>query len=184
MLRGLRIRDAHGQDAGAIADLQNALLYEQAVEWSDTPHTPENRLDWLALQAARGFPVLVAELSGVVVAWASYGDFRDSSRWPGYRFTVEHTLHVHRELWGQGIGRLLLESLVERAREVGMHVMVGAIDADNPGSLAFHRRTGFTEVGRMPEVGFKLGRWRTLVLVQRLLRGGGTVIDAEPPDTR
>ncbi|MFI5044836.1 MAG: GNAT family N-acetyltransferase, partial [Acidimicrobiales bacterium] len=56
-----------------------------------------------------------------------------------------------------------------RATSAGKHVMVGGIDADNAGSIRFHRRLGFVEVARMPEVGFKFGRWLDLVLVQRTL---------------
>jgi phosphinothricin acetyltransferase len=50
--------------------------------------------------------------------------------------------------------------------------MVGALDADNVDSLRFHQRLGFHEVGRLPELGFKFGQWRELVLVQRRLSDG------------
>jgi phosphinothricin acetyltransferase len=90
-------------------------------------------------------------------------------KWPGYRFTVEHTVHVREDHWGSGAGRALMEELVERARAAGKHVMVGALDGANEASLRFHARLGFVEVARMPEVGRKFGRWLDLVLVQRIL---------------
>jgi phosphinothricin acetyltransferase len=58
---------------------------------------------------------------------------------------------------------------VEGEDVIGTHVLVAAIDATNTDSLAFHERLGFVEVGRMPETGFKFGRWLDLVLMQRVI---------------
>ena len=110
--------------------------------------------------------------AGEAVGFAAYGSFRGAGRWPGYRLTVEHTIHVREDHWGSGTGRLLLEALVDRARAAGLHVMVGAVDGANDASLRFHERLGFTEVARMPEVGVKFGQWLDLVLVQRILDEG------------
>jgi L-amino acid N-acyltransferase YncA len=71
--------------------------------------------------------------------------------------------------WGMGVGRLLMNGLVARARTSGIHVMVGAVDAANVDSIRFHERMGFAEVARMPEVGIKRGRRLDLVLMQRIL---------------
>jgi phosphinothricin acetyltransferase len=76
---------------------------------------------------------------------------------------------VFQRAWGRGIGKLLMEELLERAKKAGIHVMVGGIDASNQRSLDFHRRLGFREVARMPETGFKHGRWCDLVFVQRFV---------------
>jgi phosphinothricin acetyltransferase len=113
--------------------------------------------------------VLVADSGGDVLGYAAYGDFRDSVARPGYRFVVEHSVHVARDHWGLGVGRALLEALIERACAAGIHVMVGAIDSSNVDSIAFHARLGFVETARMPEVGHKFGRWLDLVLMQRTL---------------
>lgn len=99
--------------------------------------------------------------------WTSYGDFRDTSRWPGYRFTVEHTILLAEGYWGRGLGRRLLESLMAIAVQQGKRVMVAGIDSSNEASVAFHARLGFTEVARMPGVGDKWGRRLDLVLMQR-----------------
>ncbi len=63
------------------------------------------------------------------------------------------------------------EALLAEALRRDVHVVVGAIDSENTGSLAFHRALGFEEVGRMPEVGRKFGRWLDVVLMQRMLEG-------------
>jgi L-amino acid N-acyltransferase len=164
----VEIRDATGTDADAISVLYNALIATTTVAWTDEPETVEQRRAWLDDQARRGDPVLVADV-GEVVGYVSYGPFRDSVRWPGYRFTVEHSIHVRRDHWGGGVGRTLMTELVARATAAGKHVMVGGIDGANEAAIRFHERLGFVPVARMPQVGRKFDRWLDLVLVQRIL---------------
>jgi len=171
------IRDATGADMAAVTTIYNALIDTTTVAWTEQHQTLEERLAWFAEQQADGNTVLVAvdderrDAPGhePVVGFAAYGSFRGAGRWPGYRYTVEHTIHLDRSCWGAGLGRQLLEALIGRARDAGMHVMVGAIDGDNTGSIDFHERLGFVEVARMPEVGRKFDRWLELVLMQRIL---------------
>jgi len=163
------IRDATVSDVPAITVIYNALLETTTHEWTEIAHTVAEREQWLADQSAAGRPALVAIDSGAVVGWATYGDFRDSERWPGYRYTVEHSIHVREDHWGRGVGRALMDALVGRARAEGKRVMVAGIDGDNTGSIRFHERLGFFEVGRMPGIGEKFGRRLDLVLMQLLL---------------
>lgn len=163
----MRIRDATADDMSAVSGLYNVSVGTTTVAWTDQPESLDERMRWFGGQRADGHPVLVAESGGVVVGFTSYGSFRGAGKWPGYRHTVEHTIHVDRGSWGMSIGRRLLDELIARARAADMHVMVGAVDADNEASLRFHARLGFQEVARMPEVGFLYGRWLDLVLVQR-----------------
>lgn len=156
------VRCATAGDAVAIASLLNALLATTTVEWTDTPHTADTTLDWLDEHET----VLVAEEGGDVVGVAAFGPFRDVVKRPGYRFTVENTIHVREDRWGSGLGQDLMGALIEAARESGKHVMVAAIDGANEASIRFHERLGFVEVGRLPELGAKFGRWLDLVLLQ------------------
>ncbi len=163
------IRDAAEADLPALTEIYNALLETTTHEWTETLHTVAERRDWLRAKRQGGWPALVAVDGSEVVGWASYGDFRDSVRWPGYRFTVEHSIHVREDCWGHGIGRALIDALVDLARADGKHAMVGGIDGANERSIRFHEHLGFREVGRLPEIGWKLGRRLDLVLMQRLL---------------
>lgn len=165
----MQLRDARPADGPAINALYNALITTTTVAWTEEHESLETRRSWLEAQGRAGNPVLMAEVGGAVVGFAAYDDFRDSEKWPGYRFTVEHSVHVQGDHQGSGVGRALMDTLVNRAIDAGKHAMIGAIDAENTGSIRFHERLGFVEVGRLPQVGFKFGRWLDLVLMQRVL---------------
>jgi phosphinothricin acetyltransferase len=169
----ISIRDATEADLAATLAIYNELIPTTTIAWTEHPMTLEARREWFAEQQRRAFPVLVVETGGTdapeVVGVAAYGDFRDTAHWEGYRFTVELSIHVRGDHHGGGIGRVLMEALVDRARAAGVHVMVAAVDGDNEGSIRFHERLGFVEVARMPEVGAKFGRRLDLVLLQRFV---------------
>ena len=163
------IRDAVAADLKAITDLYNAWIPSLTTTWTEESDTYDQRAAWFESQARAKFPILVAEDTDEVVGFASYGPFRGEGKWPGYRGTLEHSVHVREDHWGSGIGRALVEGLIERAHAADLHVLVGAIDAENEGSIQFHVRLGFVEVARMPETRQKFGRWLDLVLMQKIL---------------
>ncbi|MEO6469858.1 MAG: N-acetyltransferase family protein [Acidimicrobiia bacterium] len=170
----VRVRACEERDLAATAELFNELIPTTTVAWTDVLTSVPERAGVIADHEAHGFPVLVAvdgedPSAEAVLGVASYGAFRNRQRFEGYRFTVEHSIHVRGDQRGRGIGATLLTALIDHARNAGVHVMVGAIDGDNEDSLRFHERMGFAEVARMPETGFKFGRWLDLVLVQRIL---------------
>jgi len=160
------IRSATEEDVAAITRIINALLATTTYEWTEVPYSAGERLEWFHEKERAANPVVVAEDHGAVVGWATYGDFRDSRRWPGYRFTVEHSIHVAQTHWGRGVGRALLFELAEVARSARKRVMIAAIDSTNIRSIDFHARLGFDVVARMPGVGEKWGRRLDLVLMQ------------------
>lgn len=163
----MQIRDAHDGDLDGILAIYNDAVATTTAIWNDTPVDRANRAAWLAARRQAGYPVLVATgTDGAVLGYASFGDWR---AFDGYRHTVEHSVYVRRDGRGTGIGRALLAALIERARALGKHAMVAAIEAGNTGSLALHRRLGFVETGRMPEVGTKFGRWLDLAWLLLLL---------------
>jgi phosphinothricin acetyltransferase len=126
----------------------------------------DERRRWWQGRTAQGYPVLVAHDEHGVAGFGTFADFRP---WPGYRFTVEHTLHVRADARGRGLGTQLLQALMQRARALGKHVMVAGVDADNAASIRLHERCGFAPAGRLREVGYKFDRWLDLVFLQRAL---------------
>ena len=159
------IRVATPADATSIADIVNSLLPFTTIEWRHEPYSAETMSEWMAAHDC----VVVAEHEGEVVGLAALGQFRDIAKWPGYRFTVENTIHVREDHWGRGIAKDLMSRLIDTAREKGKHSIIAAIDGANEKSIRLHERLGFVEVARMPEVGAKFGQWLDLVLLELLL---------------
>ena len=80
-------------------------------------------------------------------------------------------MYVHPDAQGRGIGRTLLDALIEHATTHGKHAMVAGIDAGNAVSVAMHRKVGFEETAVLRETGRKFGRWLDLLFMQKLLPG-------------
>ena len=157
------IRDATEAEVPEILDIYNEVLATSTAIFSDSPTTVEERLQWFRARRELGYPVLVASDGSWVTGFASFGDFRS---WPGYRHTVEHSVHVRRDARGRGVGRELMRALVERASTLGKHVMVAGVDAENVGSIRLHERLGFQRAGTLHQVGCKFGRWLDLTFLE------------------
>jgi phosphinothricin acetyltransferase len=176
---------------GILAIYNHAVAHTTAV-FNYAPVDVENRRAWRRSRVEAGFPVLVAQeedagdpsagpgeaASGsaragegapgaeAVLGYASYGPFRP---FDGYRLTAEHSVYVAEPARRRGLARALMLALEERARAQGLHVLIGGIGADNEASLRLHAQLGYSETGRLPQVGQKFGRWLDLVFMQKLL---------------
>ncbi len=153
--------------AEAILAIFNDAIVNSTALYDYTPRPPESMVTWFETKRRGGFPVLgLEDAEGRLLAFASYGTFR---AWPAYKYSVEHSVYVHREHRGKGLGPAIMQALIEAARRNGVHAMIGGIDAANAASIALHQRLGFKHVGTLPEVGFKFGRWLDLAFYQLLL---------------
>ena len=159
-------RAANEEDLPDLLSIYNEVIATSTAIYRDDPTTLEERTAWFRARGVAGFPVVVAEQGGAVVGFASYGEWRGA--FPGYRHTVEHSVHVAQGLRGAGVGAALMGHLLDLARDAGVHAMVGAVDADNAASLGFHARLGFSEAAHFHEVGRKFGRWLDLVFVEKI----------------
>ena len=119
-----------------------------------------------------GFPYLVAVLDGALSGYAYAGPYRVR---PGYRFTVEDSVYIAAEAQGRGVGRALLQALIEAAEARGYRQMIAVIgDSEQTASVTLHAALGFAFIGTFSNVGFKFGRWLDTVLMQRPLGPGST----------
>jgi phosphinothricin acetyltransferase len=123
----------------------------------------------------RRYPHLVAMRDGGVVGYAYGVLFRKR---PAYRYTIKHSIYIHHEHLGRGIGGMLMQALIDACAAAGFRQMIGYIAADNAASLSLHERFGFARVGFLPGVAYRHGRWADSVMVQRSLGAGST---APPP---
>jgi L-amino acid N-acyltransferase len=165
-MQALPVRDARDEDLEGLVAIYNDVLATSTAIYSSVPVTLEERRAWWQSRTAAGYPVLIVRDAAGVAGFATFGDFRS---WPGYRFTVEHTVHVRADGRGRGLGTLLLQALLPRAAALGKHMMIGGVDAANAASIRFHERLGFQQCGLLREVGYKFDRWLDLVFLQRRL---------------
>lgn len=163
----MQVRDARDGDLEGVMAIYNDAVLNTTAIWNEVAVDLANRRAWLADRERAGYPVLVAvDDGGNVLGYASFGDWR---AFDGYRHTVEHSVYVRSDVRGGGIGTALMAELIARARAIGKHVMVAGIEAENRSSIALHERFGFEQVGLLPQVGMKFGRWLDLAFLQRVL---------------
>lgn len=156
---------AHGK---AILDILNEQIRTSAGLYDYEERMPESMLGWFEAKEAKGHPVIgVEDEAGRLMGFATYGAFRDR---PANKYTVEHSVYVHHDHRGKGLGLALMERLIEAARARDVHVLVGGIDAGNIASIAMHEKLGFVYAGTIRECAFKFGRWLDLVFYQLTLR--------------
>ena len=161
--------------AAAILAILNDAIVTSTALFDYAPRAPETMVDGFRAKKARQLPVLGAEGDdGTLLGFASYGTFR---AWPAYKYTIEHSVYVHREHWRKGIARELMRRLIAEAERQSYHVMVAGIDAANSASIALHEQLGFAYAGTIHHAGFKFGRWLDLVFYELRLRGPAAPVD-------
>jgi phosphinothricin acetyltransferase len=168
----LILRAARAQDIPAITAIYGPNVRDGIASFE---YEPPDEAEMAKRQAAilgAGYPYLVAELNGVVVGYAYASAYRTR---PGYRFAVENSVYVSPTAQGKGVGKALLDRLIDECARQGYRQMIAVIgNLSNAGSIALHRAAGFTVVGVLPSIGWKLGRWVDCVLMQRALGEGET----------
>jgi len=161
----IQIRCATREDLPAINDIYNYFVLNSTCTYQEQPETLHDRHAWFAAHGP-AHPITVALLADEVVGWASLSPYHKRA---AYRNTVENSVYVAHTHHNRGIGRLLLEDLIDRAKTIGHHTVIAAIDGKQAISVALHMKMGFKEVGRMRELGFKFGRWLDVHYLQLML---------------
>ncbi|MFT4156204.1 GNAT family N-acetyltransferase [Parafilimonas sp.] len=160
------IRKAAETDLQPILDIYNDAIQHTTAVFHYDLQTMEMRKAWFAQKQEDNLPVFVAEENDMVIGFSTFGPFRN---WQGYKYSVEHSIYVKQGQRGKGIGKLLMEPLIDAARQMHLHTIIAGIDADNIASIQFHKQFGFEEVGYIKQVGWKFGRWLDLVFMQLML---------------
>ncbi|MBL0922677.1 MAG: N-acetyltransferase family protein [Phycisphaerales bacterium] len=163
------VRDARVSDLPAIFAIYNEqVLHGTATFDTEVKELPRDEA-WLTARDLSRHPVIVAELDGRVAAWGSL------SQWSArcaYARAAEESVYVHEDFRGRGLGRVVLEALIERGRRAGLGVLLARIAEGNPASIALHERVGFRRIGTMRRVGEKFGRILDVELMDLHLDGG------------
>jgi phosphinothricin acetyltransferase len=160
------VRPAVAADAAAICEIYNQGIDDRLATLETERRTPQERRQWLTARGPR-HPVIVAEASASApVGWASLNAFNPRS---AYDHVADLSVYVERGWRGRGVGRRLMERLVELGRELGYHKLVLAAFPFNRSGMALYERCGFREVGVYREQGRLDSRWVDVVVMERLL---------------
>ncbi|MBJ9985912.1 N-acetyltransferase family protein [Acinetobacter sp. S40] len=158
--------------AKSILEILNDAIENSTALYDYKKRSLSSMINWFEQKQSNNYPIIGLEKSnGELIAFGSYGAFRN---WPAYKYSVEHSIYIHKDYRGHGLGHILLESLIKSAQSNNYHVMIGGIDATNKGSIALHEKHGFQHVGTLPEVGYKFGRWLDLAFYQLTLNTPNT----------
>ena len=157
----------HDRHAVAILEILNDAIVNTTALYDYHARPLSSMSKWFEVKRAGNFPVLGAiDADQGLMGFASYGPFR---AWPANKYTVEHSVYVHRDYRGRGIARSLLQKLISTAREQQYHVLVGGIDVANDASIVLHEQLGFVHAGTIRQAAFKFGRWLDLGFYQLIL---------------
>jgi len=162
------IREATKKDLMDILEIYNDAILNTTAIYDYKTHTLEDRIQWYEKRKQDGYPLLVSEKNDKVVGFATYGSFR---AYPAFKYTIEHSVYVHKDYRNLGIGKTLLKELIDIANVDEYATMVACIDSLNENSIKIHEKFGFKYSGTVTKAGFKFGKWLDLVLYQLDLTG-------------
>lgn len=159
----INIRPYKTEDTQAILDIINYNILYSTSLYDYNIRSYEQQSTILEEKLSKNFPVIVAETNHQVVGFGMYSEFRFRE---AYKFTVEHSVYVNENSHGKGIGKQLLNELINLAKIQNIHTMIAVIDSENQSSVEFHEKFGFKTVGIIKESGFKFDRWLNSVFMQ------------------
>lgn len=162
----MEIRNYKTDDVHPILEIINDNILNSTALYDYNIRNIETQIAIFDDKLKKGFPIIVAVYENKVVGFGYYSEFRFRE---AYKFTVEHSVYVNKNYHGKGIGKILIENLIELAKAQKLHTMIGVIDSENQNSIDFHQKFGFEIVGTIKDSGFKFDRWLHSVIMQKML---------------
>jgi L-amino acid N-acyltransferase YncA len=170
----LAIRDVRPADIHAITRIYAHAVTHGTASFEIEPPAEAEMARRLQTLLDGKYPYLAAELDDVVAGYAYAGPYRTR---PAYRWTVEDSIYVDPAAYRRGIGKALLDRLIEASEARGFRQMIAVIgDSAQTASIELHRAAGFQHVGNIQNVGLKFGRWLDSVIMQRALGPGAMTL--------
>lgn len=165
MAKHTEIRIVTPQDAAQIAAIYNEYVLHTDISFETEPLSADEMRGRIESISAN-FPYYVYEEDGRVLGYCYAHPWKERA---AYSHTLETTIYLSIDAQGHGIGRALMNHLIEACRRAGFHALVACITGGNERSIALHRRLGFHQVSHFPQVGRKFGRWLDVVDLQMML---------------
>jgi L-amino acid N-acyltransferase len=161
----IHIRDAVIDDLPAMLEIYNDAVRNLTATFDLEEHSLEQRKVWFQQHGGK-FPLIVAILEDQVVGYCCLSSYRDK---PAYAKSTELSIYISEKFRGNGIGTSLMKEIIERAKELEYHTMIGGITSGNEVSVKLHEKFNFAFVGRFQEVGYKFGEWQHVDFYQLIL---------------
>jgi phosphinothricin acetyltransferase len=162
----IKIRPYQINDAETIVAILNYYILNSTALYDYDIRTTEMQQTIFDEKLKKGFPVIVATIDERIVGFGYYSEFRFRE---AYKFTVEHSVYVVQGEHGNGIGNILLQNLIDLAKQQKLHTMIAVIDSENQNSIRFHEQFGFEIAGNIKESGYKFDRWLHSIIMQLML---------------
>jgi phosphinothricin acetyltransferase len=168
------IRDATEADLPAIQAIYAHHVLTGVASFEEIPPSVDDLRTRFASVRSHELPYMVAEIDGEVAGYCYATPYRPRA---AYRNTIEDSIYVSDAYRGRGLGRVLLQALIERCETGPWRQMVAVIaDGGSGGSLSLHAQLGLELTGTLKAVGFKHGRWLDTTLMQRTLGLGDSTV--------
>lgn len=149
------IRDVTFADAKRIADIYNYYIKNTIVTFEYDPVTEQDITTRIKKITGKGYPFFVYEENGEIIGYAYLNNWRERV---AYNITLETSIYLDHNTTGRGIGGILYQELIERARKINTHSLIGGISLPNATSQKLHLKFGFQLVGNFRESGIKFGK--------------------------
>ncbi|WP_026570585.1 GNAT family N-acetyltransferase [Sediminibacillus sp. JSM 1682029] len=159
------IRNAEQTDIPSLLAIYNHAIEHTTATFDLKKQTIEQRKKWFSKYGDR-YPLLVAEDDGKITGYSCLSAYRDK---PAYQWTCELSVYVDPDSQGKGIGKWLMEAVLEKAKTLGYHSVISGITAGNQASIKLHEQFHFEFIGSFREVGYKFENWQDVWFYQLML---------------
>ncbi len=162
----ISIEVANTKHLPEILDIINYHILNTTAIYDYEIRTIEEQLSIFNHKKNNDFPLFVAIENETVIGFATYDNFRNKA---AFQFTVEHSIYIDNNHQGKGIGKLLMNELIQYAKHKNIKNIIGVIDNDNKESIQFHENFGFINIGKITFGGFKFDKWLDTVFMQLII---------------
>ncbi|UZR92711.1 GNAT family N-acetyltransferase [Chondrinema litorale] len=169
------LKQCEAEQLPEILEILNEALLNTTALYEYKPRTLDVMETWFTKKKQGNYPIIGAfDTENKLLGFASFGPFRD---WPAYKYSIEHSVYVRSDARGKGLGRILLQEIINKAEEQNYHMIVAGIDTENKGSIKLHEKEGFVFCGTIKHAGYKFGKWLDLSFYQLILKSPANPVE-------
>ncbi len=162
----VKIRAANVEDLAGITEIYNHAVLNTVATFDTEEKTINDMKKWFNTHGSKN-PIVVAEIKESIVCWAALSKY-DGKK--AYSDTAEISLYVLKEYRAKGIGKKLMNYILDEGKKAGLHTVIARITEGNTVSVALHKKFGFEHVGIYREVGKKFGTLLDVHLMQKIFK--------------